>query len=402
MFTLLNESLLLREQRRLEINDVLVEAGILQEDIELLTPLLLEDEELINEFFGALKGYLGKKAIGVGKGLGKLAAASYTKGAEMKKQVGRDKLKKAHRQAVKDLGAAYKSGDEAKISSARDKLAMARHYNRAAHGRAKSLMSQPTDSDIKKDPSLKSKRTAIGMKITRDPVRDPQTGRMTKGNKVKASAATIKAIKDPLTGKPSYQAGVKKHKKFFMRFANTEHEGTALNEHYTIIYEMLSGKQHKSPKRSKTKAENPYGPGSPEHLIHLAQSGKSTKDPAKAASIVAQQRERAKRLAKITEARKVHKVGETTPSGGIRGEPGTGKKGQKGPILGVSDRGVKKSYYRGLDYDASSRRQDYLEDRKRRRLDPEGERKKRKDALTKFSQEYSDFIEARERNKRKK
>jgi hypothetical protein len=380
MFTLLNESLLLREQRRLEINDVLVEAGILQEDIELLTPLLLEDEELINEFFGALKGYLGKKAIGVGKGLGKLAAASYTKGTEMKKQVGRDKLKMAHRQAVKDLGAAYKSGDEAKISSARDKLAMARHYNRAAHGRAKSLMSQPSDTDIKKDPSLKSQRTALGMKINRAPVRDPKTGRMVRGTKVQASAAPVKAVRDPFKGKKTQEAGKRAEKRFYMRFANnssTEHEGTALNEHYTIIYEMLSGKQHK---------------------LDVNKNGRLDSQDFKML-----RRSRKPKKVKITEARKVHKVGETTPSGGIRGEPGTGKKGQKSKTVPTEhSRGVKKSYYRGLDYDASSRRQDYLEDRKRWRVDPKGERKKRKDALTKFSQEYSDFREARERNKRKK
>jgi len=311
MFTLLNESLLLREQRRLEINDVLVEAGILQEDIELLTPLLLEDEELINEFFGALKGYLGKKAIGVGKGLGKLAAASYTKGTEMKKQVGRDKIKMAHRQAVKDLGSAYKSGDEGKISAAREKLVMARHHNRAAHGRAKSLMSQPSDTDIKKDPSLKSQRTALGMKINRAPVRDPKTGKMVRGTKVKASAAPVKAVRDPFKGKKTEEAGKRKEKRFFMRFANTEHEGTALNEHYVAIYEMLSGKQHRLDvnnngkldsqdfKTLRGKAKRPYGPGSPEHLIHLAQSGKSTKDPAKAASIISQQRERARKLARL-------------------------------------------------------------------------------------------------------
>jgi hypothetical protein len=243
MFTLLNESMLLREQRRFEITGMLVESGILQEDIDLLTPLLLEDEELINEFFGALKGYIGKKAIGLGKGLGKLAAASYTKGTEMKKQVGRDKVKMAHRQAVKDLGAAYKGGDQSKIAAAREKLAMARHHNRAAHGRAKSLMSQPSDSDIKKDPSLRSQRTALGMKINRAPVRDPKTGRMVKGKKVKASAAPVKAVKDQFTGKKSQKAGIKKEKRFYMRFANTEHEGAALNEHYEMIYEMLSGRQ---------------------------------------------------------------------------------------------------------------------------------------------------------------
>jgi hypothetical protein len=75
-------------------------------------------------------------------------------------------------------------------------------------------------------------------------------------------------------------------------------------------------------------------------------------------------------LSHLLEARKVHIVGQPTRSQGTRGEPGTGRGGQRGWLtldLHKKSRGVRKGDYRDLDYDASSRRQKDLEDMKRRR-----------------------------------
>jgi hypothetical protein len=208
-YSIIKESLLLEEEKR-NLSALLTEEGVPLDHQQELIPILLEDEELLQEFLTALKGM-------VGGGMKKIGSALRSKGGQWKQAQLQKGAKMKHGEAVKAYGKAVRGKDEKGRNKAYADLLKARQTNRLMHGRAGTLSSQPTQAQITKSKG-KKQNTALGY-----------------FKKQTAPGQKAQTFIDPEKRKATEE----RYKRVGMRFTHNEIEGEPMNETYVQIAHLL-------------------------------------------------------------------------------------------------------------------------------------------------------------------